>query len=243
MFGCLSFLSDVAHRFNISYQLAEDYPVDLYFLMDLSNSMDTHKTKLSKLGQLLASSMRSITRNFRLGFGSFVEKETLPFVNTAPRSLNNPCMSADKKASDSDSDDGQSQCVPPYGYIHHMTLTDNSTLFEQEVTAAKVSGNLDSPEGGLDALMQAIVCEVTTNHQQNELCLTIITNVMSVHFNRRKSAGAQRRANSSSSPLTPASTTPATASWLASCNRMTARVTWTRPVDATRMASSRTIRL
>jgi integrin beta 1 len=119
--------------------------------MDLSNSMDVHKNKLSKLGQLLANSMRNITKNFRLGFGSFVEKETLPFVNTAPRSMSNPCMSTDKS--------GQSQCVPPYGYIHHMTLTDNSTLFEEEVTAAKVSGNLDSPEGGFDALMQAIVCE------------------------------------------------------------------------------------
>lgn len=141
-------------RFNISYQLAEDYPVDLYFLMDLSNSMDVHKNKLSKLGQLLANSMRNITKNFRLGFGSFVEKETLPFVNTAPRSMSNPCLSADKEAN---------QCVPPYGYIHHMTLTDNSTLFEAEVTAAKVSGNLDSPEGGLDALMQVIVCEVHIN--------------------------------------------------------------------------------
>lgn len=119
--------------------------------MDLSNSMDVHKNKLSKLGQLLANSMRNITKNFRLGFGSFVEKETLPFVNTAPRSMNNPCMSSDKS--------GVGQCVPPYGYIHHMTLTDNSTLFEAEVTAAKVSGNLDSPEGGLDALMQVVVCE------------------------------------------------------------------------------------
>jgi integrin beta 1 len=138
-------------RFNISYQLAEDYPVDLYFLMDLSNSMDVHKDKLSQLGHVLATSMRNITKNFRLGFGSFVEKETLPFVNTAPRSLSNPCLSSDQS--------GMNQCVQPYGYIHHMTLTDNSTLFETEVKSAKVSGNLDSPEGGLDALMQVIVCE------------------------------------------------------------------------------------
>jgi len=138
-------------RFNISYQLAEDYPVDLYFLMDLSNSMDVHKKKLSKLGQSLANNMRNITKNFRLGFGSFVEKETLPFVNTAPRSLKNPCLSVDKS--------GIGQCVEPYGYQHHMTLTDNSTLFEAEVNEARVSGNLDSPEGGLDALMQVVVCE------------------------------------------------------------------------------------
>ena len=57
----------VPHRFKISYQLAEDYPVDLYFLMDLSNSMDEHKKKLYKLGQTLANNMRNITKNFRLG--------------------------------------------------------------------------------------------------------------------------------------------------------------------------------
>ena len=139
--------------------------------MDLSNSMDVHKNKLSKLGQLLASSMRNITRNFRLGFGSFVEKETLPFVNTAPRSLHNPCMSADKS--------GAGQCVPPYGFIHHMTLTDNSTLFEAEVTAAKVSGNLDSPEGGLDALMQVTkkkknsILSVNSSVSSNSLILSV----------------------------------------------------------------------
>lgn len=112
--------------------------------------MYVHKDKLSKLGQLLANSMRNITKNFRLGFGSFVEKETLPFVNMAPRSMNNPCLSSDKS----------DQCVPPYGYLHHMTLTDDSTQFETEVKNAKVSGNLDSPEGGFDALMQAVVCDV-----------------------------------------------------------------------------------
>ncbi len=103
--------------------------------------MDIHKKKLSKLGQSLANNMRNITKNFRLGFGSFVEKETLPFVNTAPRSLKNPCLSVDKS--------GIGQCVEPYGYQHHMTLTDNSTLFEAEVNEARVSGNLDSPEGNL----------------------------------------------------------------------------------------------
>lgn len=32
--------------------------------------------------------------------------------------------------------------------------------FQDKVNAAKVSGNLDAPEGGFDAIMQAIACEV-----------------------------------------------------------------------------------
>ena len=35
------------------FRLAENYPVDLYFVMDLSNSMDDDKKKLAELGDLL----------------------------------------------------------------------------------------------------------------------------------------------------------------------------------------------
>ena len=136
--------------------------------MDLSNSMDIHKTKLSQLGRLLADSMRNITKNYRLGFGSFVEKETLPFVNTAPRSMSNPCISSD--------------CVPPYGYIHHMTLTNDSSQFEAEVTNAKVSGNLDSPEGGLDALMQVVVCEKEIGWRSASRKLIVFSTDAGFHF-------------------------------------------------------------
>lgn len=69
----------------MNYAQAEDYPVDLYYLMDLSNSMEDDKEKLSALGNLLAESMRNITSNFRLGFGSFVDKVVMPYVNTMPK--------------------------------------------------------------------------------------------------------------------------------------------------------------
>lgn len=66
------------------YTQAEDYPVDLYYLMDLSKSMEDDKDKLSALGDLLAETMRNITSNFRLGFGSFVDKVVMPYVSTVP---------------------------------------------------------------------------------------------------------------------------------------------------------------
>lgn len=69
----------------MNYAQAEDYPVDLYYLMDLSNSMEDDKEKLSALGNLLAESMQNITSNFRLGFGSFVDKVVMPFVNMMPK--------------------------------------------------------------------------------------------------------------------------------------------------------------
>lgn len=80
------FLSDEAYRLSFAYSQAEDYPVDLYYLMDLSKSMEDDKKKLSDLGQLLVESMSKITSNFRLGFGSFVDKVVMPYVNTVPKS-------------------------------------------------------------------------------------------------------------------------------------------------------------
>ena len=38
-----------------AYSQAEDYPVDLYYLMDLSKSMEDDKKKLSDLGTTLSS--------------------------------------------------------------------------------------------------------------------------------------------------------------------------------------------
>lgn len=66
------------------YAKAANYPIDLYYVMDLSASMRRHKKRLSELGGQLADVMKNITSNFRLGFGSFVDKTGMPFTNTAP---------------------------------------------------------------------------------------------------------------------------------------------------------------
>ena len=50
-----SCLSDEAHNLDFFYEQAQDYPVDLYYLMDLSKSMEDDKEKLSALGDLLAA--------------------------------------------------------------------------------------------------------------------------------------------------------------------------------------------
>ncbi len=89
----------------MQYAQAEDYPVDLYYLMDLSKSMEDDKVKytftlffqviflkptilqaeLSNLGDLLAATMQNLTSNFRLGFGSFVDKVVMPYVSTVEK--------------------------------------------------------------------------------------------------------------------------------------------------------------
>lgn len=76
---------DEKHNIKISYSQAEGYPVDLYYLMDLSKSMEDDKAKLSTLGDKLSETMKRITNNFHLGFGSFVDKVLMPYVSTIPK--------------------------------------------------------------------------------------------------------------------------------------------------------------
>ncbi|KFW78255.1 Integrin beta-2, partial [Manacus vitellinus] len=132
--------------FEAKFRRAMGYPIDLYYLMDLSYSMLDDLQKVKKLGGELLRALESTTPSRRIGFGSFVDKTVLPFVNTHPEKLQNPCPNKDK------------QCQPPFAFKHILSLTDNAKQFENEVGKQFISGNLDAPEGGLDAMMQAAVC-------------------------------------------------------------------------------------
>ncbi|XP_062971998.1 integrin beta-2 [Elgaria multicarinata webbii] len=132
--------------FNVTFRRDQDYPIDLYYLMDLSYSMEDDLQIVKKLGGDLLKALNDITKNARIGFGAFVDKTVLPFVNTHPEKLQNPCPSKESK------------CQPPFAFRHVLSLTDDVKRFKEEVGKQDISGNLDAPEGGLDAMMQAAVC-------------------------------------------------------------------------------------
>lgn len=83
--------SGAAASFKVQVRQVEDYPVDLYYLMDLSLSMKDDLDTIRNLGTRLAAEMAKLTSNFRLGFGTFVDKNVSPFSYTAPKYQNNPC--------------------------------------------------------------------------------------------------------------------------------------------------------
>ena len=150
---------------------AKKYPVDLYYLMDLSNSMsDDRDTIVSTLNFLfipqiipsciilymfgfhlniiisfsqvkvskdIVSTIQSITNNYQIGFGSFVDKEVMPYISLIPKKN---CQ--------------QKYCQKPYSFQHQMSLSQDAELFKRRVQNAPISGNIDNPEGGFDALMQ-----------------------------------------------------------------------------------------
>uniref|UniRef100_A0A8B9N0L5 Integrin beta n=1 Tax=Accipiter nisus TaxID=211598 RepID=A0A8B9N0L5_9AVES len=151
--------------FRVQVRQVEDYPVDLYYLMDLSLSMNDDLDNIRNLGTKLAEEMRKLTSNFRLGFGSFVDKNISPFSYTAPRYQNNPCIGYKLFPS----------CVPSFGFRHLLSLTDKVDRFNEEVQKQKVSRNRDAPEGGFDAILQAAVCKEKIGWRKEASHLLVFT--------------------------------------------------------------------
>ncbi|GJQ85654.1 hypothetical protein Trydic_g20202 [Trypoxylus dichotomus] len=125
--------------FTIPFQYARssNYPVDMYYIFDLSYSMKVHVDKMAELADTLIKVMQNTTKDFRLGFGSFVDKPKMPF--TSPTIIQEE--------------------IPTYSFKNHLSLTKDYSKFAKEVREANLSTNIDLPEGGFDALMQAIVCD------------------------------------------------------------------------------------
>lgn len=85
----------------MNYKPARNYPLDLYYLMDLTWSMKDDKQTLVQMGGSLTHTLSNLTENFRLGFGSFADKPIMPFIN--PGSEENPCNLV------------HDNCLPTYG--------------------------------------------------------------------------------------------------------------------------------
>uniref|UniRef100_A0A8C5HEQ2 Integrin beta n=1 Tax=Gouania willdenowi TaxID=441366 RepID=A0A8C5HEQ2_GOUWI len=136
-------------RFTVKVRQVEDYPVDLYYLMDLSYSMNDDLFRLRLLGRGLAEAMNRTTSNLRMGFGAFVDKPISPYMYISPEAaVKNPCYSIN------------TTCLPQFGYKHVLSLTEEVGRFTEEVKKQMVSRNRDAPEGGFDAIIQAAVCKI-----------------------------------------------------------------------------------
>ncbi|XP_026548711.1 integrin beta-7-like, partial [Notechis scutatus] len=133
--------------FTVRFKRAEGYPVDLYYLMDLSYSMKDDLENIKQLGSDLMAALREVTTSVKIGFGAFVDKTVLPYVNMVPSKQKHPCQIP------------KENCQPAFSYRHVLALTENASEFESRVGQQHISANLDDAEGGFDALMQAAVCK------------------------------------------------------------------------------------
>ncbi|CAF99789.1 unnamed protein product, partial [Tetraodon nigroviridis] len=158
--------------FQVKVQHTEHYPVDLYYLMDLSASMVDDLQRIKDLGSTLSKEMANLTNKFRMGFGSFVEKPTLPFIKITEEELANPCSSVSPHIT----------CLPAFGYKHVLSLTSDANQFNQIIAKQRVSANIDLPECGFDAIMQAAVCGDKIGWRNDSMRLLVFVSDADSHF-------------------------------------------------------------
>ncbi|KAG2465266.1 MDR1 protein, partial [Polypterus senegalus] len=139
----------------------EKNPIDLYYLVDVSVSMQENLAELKSVGLKLSQKMEEFTEDIQMGFGSFVDKPVSPYISVYPPKVINPCS------------DFPSSCSPAHGFIHALSLTKNITDFTRVVQQQHISGNMDTPEGGLDAMLQAAVCQIGWRKEAKHLLLVM----------------------------------------------------------------------
>ncbi|XP_071812083.1 integrin beta-1-B-like [Apostichopus japonicus] len=154
------------HRFTVKVRQALNYPVDLYYLMDLSYSMGDDLTNLKRLAEALGDSLKTTTRRAKLGFGSFVDKPILPYIDITSSAIDEPCQG----------------CEKAYSFRNVHPLHNDVTEFATRINDVSVSGNLDMPEGTFDAVMQVSVCNEQIGWRKKARKLLLVTTDASTHI-------------------------------------------------------------
>jgi hypothetical protein len=70
----------------------------------------------------------------------------------------------------------------PYSFVNRMSLKSNAAEFEKNVGNAKISGNLDGPEGTLDALMQVLVCKEVIEWRKKSDKIVVVATDYVFHY-------------------------------------------------------------
>uniref|UniRef100_A0A674NUV0 Integrin beta n=1 Tax=Takifugu rubripes TaxID=31033 RepID=A0A674NUV0_TAKRU len=141
-------------------------PLDLYILMDFSNSMSDDLDNLKRMGKELASLVEQLSDDYTIGFGKFVDKVIEPQTDMRPAKLAKPWANSD----------------PPFSFQNVINLTSNLEFFNTKLKNETISGNLDAPEGGFDAILQAAVCGDRIGWRSNSTHLLVFSTESAFHY-------------------------------------------------------------
>lgn len=141
-------------------------PLDLYILMDFSNSMADDLKNLKRMGKELAILVEKLSEDYTIGFGKFVDKVIEPQTDMRPSKLAKPWPDSD----------------PPFSFQNVIKLTKDLNFFTSELQKERISGNLDAPEGGFDAMLQATVCTDKIGWRQHSTHLLVFSTESAFHY-------------------------------------------------------------
>ncbi|XP_059180647.1 integrin beta-4 [Centropristis striata] len=141
-------------------------PLDLYILMDFSNSMADDLNNLKKMGKQLATLVEDLSADYTIGFGKFVDKVIEPQTDMRESKLLQPWPDS----------------VGPFSFHNSIKLTSDVNVFIQQLQGEKISGNLDAPEGGFDAMLQAAVCTDAIGWRKHSTHLLVFSTESAFHY-------------------------------------------------------------
>ncbi|XP_062234922.1 integrin beta-4 isoform X2 [Platichthys flesus] len=141
-------------------------PLDLYILMDFSNSMADDLDNLKKMGNKLSQLIGKLSNDATIGFGKFVDKVIEPQTDMRPSKLKTPWPNSD----------------PPFSFQNVIKLTNDVGEFTRELQKEIISGNLDAPEGGFDAILQAAVCGNRIGWRSHSTHLLVFSTESAFHY-------------------------------------------------------------
>ncbi|KAJ8923181.1 hypothetical protein NQ315_001735 [Exocentrus adspersus] len=147
---------DIPQNFTFTYKPAKNYPLDLYYLGDLSASMMAHLSVFKTIGADLPNNLTQLTENYKLAYGSFLDKVAMPFYLMAPDTYNNPCSVFSSE-----------ECETGYLFKHWLGFTKDTDTFIKKIINSKITANLDDLDGALDAILQILVCDKKIGWSKN----------------------------------------------------------------------------
>ena len=108
-------------------------PVDIYFLLDLTGSMKQFKKQLETIPEKLVKDIKARTNDYQFGYGGFTEKPMTPWRRIIPG--------------------------VEYDFEHFQKLTNETDKLKEKIKKSELLvGNYDTPEAGMDGLMQVLLC-------------------------------------------------------------------------------------
>ncbi|NXM49302.1 ITB4 protein, partial [Gymnorhina tibicen] len=70
----------------------------------------------------------------------------------------------------------------PFSFKNVIKLTDNINDFSEELRKERISGNLDAPEGGFDAILQTAVCKKEIGWRNDSTHLLVFSTESAFHY-------------------------------------------------------------
>uniref|UniRef100_A0A3P9P985 Integrin beta-4-like n=1 Tax=Poecilia reticulata TaxID=8081 RepID=A0A3P9P985_POERE len=129
-------------------------------------SEEVRKRKLMVCVLPVATVVQEISSDYTIGFGKFVDKVIEPQTDMRPDKLKQPWP-------DSDS---------PFSFKNVIPLIKDVDSFTAELQKERISGNLDAPEGGFDAILQAAVCKKEIGWREGSTHLLVFSTESAFHY-------------------------------------------------------------